>query len=194
MKIRSKLLLNFGLLLAVMALVFGVSVFSMYRERSAKTALSNALDLSQATENVRHQMMENRLALSNYLLTGAGTELDRLHEGNARTYDLLTEAKAKANAPDQRAGLNRIEAIEREWYTTFAERFIQQHKDVDNGRINANDLLEQYTKAEPMEQLKRSNEVVNEVQNANRVELEKNRHYDETASSITTWPMTFVST
>ncbi len=187
MKIRSKLLLNFGLLLAVMALVFGVSVFSMYRERAAKTALSTALDLSQATENVRHQMMENRLALSNYLLTGAGTELDRLHEGNARTYDLLSEAKAKANAPEQRAGLNRIEAIEREWYTNFAERFIQQHKDVDNGRINANDLLEQYTKAEPMEQLKRSNEVVNEVQNANRVELDKNRHYDESASSITTW-------
>ena len=187
MKIRNRLLLNFGTLLAVMAIVFGVSVFSMYRERAAKTALSSALDLSQATENVRHQMMENRLALSNYLLTGAGTELDRLNEGNARTYDLLSEAKSKANAPEQRAGLNRIEAIEREWYTSFAARFIQQHKDVDKGRINANDLLEQYTKAEPMEQLKRSNEVVNEVQNANRAELEKNRHYDESASSITTW-------
>jgi CHASE3 domain sensor protein len=82
MKIRSKLLLNFGLLLLVMAIVFGISTFSMFRERAAKTALSNALDLSQSTESVRHQMMENRLALSNYLLTGAGTELDRLHEGS----------------------------------------------------------------------------------------------------------------
>ncbi len=79
-----------------MALVFAVSTFAMFRERAAKTALSNALDLSQATENVRHQMMENRLALSNYLLTGAGTELDRLHEGNSRTYDLLREAQSKA--------------------------------------------------------------------------------------------------
>ena len=129
MKIRGKLLLNFGLLLSVMALVFAVSTFAMFRERAAKTALSNALDLSQATENVRHQMMENRLALSNYLLTGAGTELDLLHEGNGRTYDLLREAQSKATDAGQRAGLNRIEAIEREWYSTFADRFVQAHQD-----------------------------------------------------------------
>jgi len=187
MKIRSKLLLSFGSLLLVMSLVFGVSTFSMYRERAAKTALSNALDLSQATENVRHQMMENRLALSNYLLTGAGTELERLHEGNSRTYDLIREAQSKTTDPSQRAGLNRIEAIEREWYTSFADRFIQEHKEVDSGKINENDLLEQYTRAEPMEQLKRSNEVINEVQNANRQELDKNRKYDELASNVTNW-------
>ena len=176
MKIRGKLLLNFGLLLSVMALVFAVSTFAMFRERAAKTALSNALDLSQATENVRHQMMENRLALSNYLLTGAGTELDLLHEGNGRTYDLLREAQSKATDAGQRAGLNRIEAIEREWYSTFADRFVQEHQEVDNGKINANDLLEQYTRAEPMEQLKRSNEVINEVQSENRRQLDERRH------------------
>jgi methyl-accepting chemotaxis protein len=187
MKIRSKLLLNFGLLLLVMAIVFGASTFSMFHERAAKTALSNALDLSQATESVRHQMMENRLALSNYLLTGAGTELDRLHEGSSRTDDLLREAQSKATDASQRAGLNRIQAIEHEWYTNFADRFIQNHRDVDSGRITANDLLEQYTKADPMEQLKRSNEVINEVQTANRQELERNRRSDEMASSVTTW-------
>ena len=79
MKIRNKLMLNFALLLGVMAIVFAFSTYAMYRERAAKTALSTALDLSQATENVRHQMLQNRLALGNYLLTGAGTELDRLH-------------------------------------------------------------------------------------------------------------------
>jgi methyl-accepting chemotaxis protein len=169
-----------------MALVFAVSTFAMFRERAAKTALSNALDLSQATENVRHQMMENRLALSNYLLTGAGTELDLLHEGNGRTYDLLREAQTKATDAGQRAGLNRIEAIEREWYSTFADRFVQEHQAVDNGKINANDLLEQYTKAEPMEQLKRSNEVINEVQSENRHQLDERRHNDESASMWTT--------
>ncbi len=69
MKIRNKLLLNFGILLSVMLVVFAFSTVAMLRERGAKTALSGALDLSQATENVRHQMLENRLALSNYLLT-----------------------------------------------------------------------------------------------------------------------------
>jgi methyl-accepting chemotaxis protein len=186
MKIRNKLLLNFGVLLGVMALVFAVSTFAMFRERGAKTALSNALDLSQATENVRHQMMQNRLALSNYLLTGAGTELDRLNEGNSRIKDLLRDAQSKTTDAGQRAGLNRIDAIEHEWYTNFADKFVQWHQDVDSGKINANDLLEQYTKAEPMEQLKRSNAVINDVQIENRRQLDERRKYDETASLVTT--------
>src|SRR5208282_605639 len=105
--------------------------------REAKAALGASVDLSQATENVRQQMMQNRVALSNYLLTGAGTELDRLQAGNSRTYDLLREAQTKALDSSQRAGLNRIEAIEHEWYSTFAERFVQAHRDVDEGKINA---------------------------------------------------------
>src|SRR6266567_4126456 len=109
MKIRNKLLLNFGILLSVMLVVFAFSTVAMLRERGAKTALSGALDLSQATENVRHQMLENRLALSNYLLTGAGTELDRLHEGTLRTNELLRDAQSKATDATQLAASNRIE-------------------------------------------------------------------------------------
>ena len=82
--------------------------------------------------------------------------------------------------------MNRIEAIEREWYSTIADRFVQAHKDVDQGKITANDLLQEYTKAEPMEQLKRSNEVIDQVQSENRAQLEKSRTSDENASRFTT--------
>ena len=184
MKIRNKLLLNFGLLLGALGLGFAFSAYSMYRGHEAKIALNSALELSLSTESVRQQMMENRVALSNYLLTGAGTELDRLHEGTTRTFDLLREAQSKATDASQRAGLNRIEAIEHEWNTNFAERFIQEHKDVDSGKINANDLLEQYTNAEPMEQLKRSNEVINEVQGENKALLDRSRASDDNASRL----------
>jgi methyl-accepting chemotaxis protein len=136
---------------------------------------------------VRQQMMENRLALSNYLLTGAGTELDRLHEGSRRTYDLLREAQSTAVEPAQRAGLNRIEAIEREWHTAFADRFVQEHRDVDNGKITANELLEHYTRAEPDDQLKRSNEIVNQVQTENLRQLQDSRSADATASARAMW-------
>ena len=185
MNIRNKLLLNFALLLGALGLGFVLSIYAMYRGHEAKTSLSNALELSLATENVRHQMMENRLALSNYLLTGAGTELDRLHEGTNRTYDLLREAQTKTtDGSSQRAGLNRIEAIEHDWYANFADKFIQEHKQVDQGMISANDLLLQYTNSEPTEQLKRSNEVINEVQNENRRLLESSRTSDEDASRL----------
>ena len=187
MKIRNKLLARFGTLLCVMAVIFLVSTFAMFRERAAKTALGNALELSEATENVRHQMMANHLALSNYLLTGAGVELDRLRDGNNRTSSLLQEARTKATDAEQRAGLNRIEAIEHEWYSSVADRFVQEHKDVDGGKMSANDLLDHYTRAQPNEQLKRSNEVINEVQAANRRQLDDRRHTDEIASLWTTW-------
>jgi methyl-accepting chemotaxis protein len=187
MKIRNKLLLGFAITLGAMTVAFVVMFWGLHREGATKTALSNALDLSEATENVRHQMMENRLALSNYLLTGAGTELDRLREGTTRTQDLLAEAKSKAVKSDQIAGLNRISAIEQEWFSKFADRFIQEHKDVDAGKITANQLLDDYTRAEPMEQLKRSNDVVNEVQKATRDELETSRHADDRAAQFTIW-------
>jgi methyl-accepting chemotaxis protein len=190
MKIRNKLILNFAIFLGTLGLGFCFSIFTIFRSHEAKTALSGAIELSLATENVRHQMMENRLALSNYLLTGAGTELDRLHEGNSRTYDLLRQAQTKTTDDGQRAGLNRIEAIEREWYSAFASRFIQEHKDVDKGKINANDLLNEYTQADPSEQLRRSNEAINSVQAENRRQLDNYRASDESASRL----IIFVST
>ena len=80
--------------------------------------------------------------------------------------------------------MNRIEAIEHDWYANFADKFIQEHKQVDEGMISANDLLLQYTNSEPTEQLKRSNEVINEVQNENRRLLENSRTSDEDASRL----------
>jgi methyl-accepting chemotaxis protein len=187
MKIRSKLFMKFAMLFCVLLVVYGASTIAMFRERGAKVALSNSLDLAQATENVRHQMMQNRLALSNYLLTGAGSELDRLHEGNNRSSELLRDAQAKTSETTQRAGLSRIEGIEHEWYSTVADKFIQAHKDVDSGKITTNALLEQYARAEPMEQLKRSNAVIDEVQGENRRQLDERRKSDDAASLATIW-------
>ncbi len=188
MKIRNKLLLNFALLLGAHA-GWASSSASMRCTASMRPRPRSAMryELSLATENVRHQMVENHLALSNYLITGAATELDRLHEGNSRTYDLLREAQAKTSDASQRAGLNRIEAIEHEWYSTFADRFIQEHKDVDQGKIEAPTTCWSSTpRPSRPSNSKRSNEVIDEVQNEDRRLLEKSRDYDESASRFTT--------
>ena len=71
MKIRNKLLLNFALLLGAHAAGLPLQRRARsYREHEAKAALNNAYELSLATESVRHQIVENHLALSNYLITG----------------------------------------------------------------------------------------------------------------------------
>jgi methyl-accepting chemotaxis protein len=184
MKIRDRLFLNFAVLIVILGLGFITGIYAMYRGSAAKAALTASVRSSQATANIRNQMMQNRLALSNYLLTGAGTELDRLHEGNSRTFDLIREAQSKAIDGSQRAGLNRVEAMERDWYANFAERFVQAHKDVDQGKITGNDLLEEYTKAEPMEQLKRSIEVIDQVQNESHARTDNSFIVDDNASRL----------
>jgi methyl-accepting chemotaxis protein len=182
MKIRNKLLLNFAFLLCLMLAGFVFSIFATYREHETKGALSSAYEISLATENVRHQMVENHLALSNYLITATPSELDHLNQGNTRIYDLLSDAKAKTSDPSLRAGLTRIEAIEHEWYSTIAERFVEEHRSVISGNTKAMDLLDQYTETGPTEQLESSNKVIDEVQSQSGLLIQRSRDDDDKAS------------
>ena len=100
MKIRNKLLLNFASLIVLMLLGFLFSVGAAYHENQDKAALNTAYELSLATESVRHQIVENHLSLSNFLITGTPAELDRLHEGHSHAADLLREAESKAGDAD----------------------------------------------------------------------------------------------
>ncbi len=182
MKIRNKLLLNFAFLLCLMLGGFVFSIFATYREHETKGALSSAYEISLATENVRHQMVENHLALSNYLITATPSELDHLSQGNTRIFDLLSDAKAKTSDPVLRAGLTRIEAIEHEWYSTIAERFVEEHRSVISGNTKAMDLLDQYTETGPTQQLEGSNQVIDEVQSQAGLLIQKSRDDDDRAS------------
>ena len=184
MKIRNRLLLNFGLLLALILVGFLFSMVATYRERETKAALNNAYDVALAIENVRNQTIQNHLALSNFLITGASSELDRLNAGNLRIAELLRQAQAAASDPGLRAGLNRIEALEREWYASIASRFVQEHTAVSSGKLTAMNLLDRYTETGPTAQLQRSNEVIDEVQNEDRELIKKAR---ETNESLAGW-------
>ena len=184
MKIRNRLLLNFALLLALMLVGFLFSMVATYRERETKGALNNAYDVALAIENVRNQTIQNHLALSNFLITGASSELDRLNAGNLRIAELLRQAQAAASDPGLRAGLNRIEALEREWYASIASRFVQEHTAVSSGKLTAMNLLDRYTETGPTAQLQRSNEVIDEVQNEDRELIKKAR---ETNESLAGW-------
>ena len=70
MTIGKRLYLSFGAVLAMVIVLFLVNILAVQREHAAKAAGSMALELSQATDRIRSQMMENRLNLTNYLLSG----------------------------------------------------------------------------------------------------------------------------
>ncbi|HVI79108.1 MAG TPA: hypothetical protein VM715_13285, partial [Candidatus Acidoferrum sp.] len=75
MTIGKKLYVNFGIILATVLVLFLVNWIAVQREHSAKTAAQESMDLQSTTNAVRFQMMQNRLYLSNYLLSGDTREV-----------------------------------------------------------------------------------------------------------------------
>src|SRR5256884_3286082 len=81
MTIGRKLYSSFGAVLAMVLVLFLVNLTAVYREHSAKAAAGKALQLADASDKVRFQMMQNRLYLSNYLLSGDSREVERMNDG-----------------------------------------------------------------------------------------------------------------
>ena len=86
MTISKKLYLNFGAILALLLVLFIVNITAVQREHAARASASRALELAQEGEAVRFQMMQNRLYLRNYLLSGDSREVDTMNEGIARLH------------------------------------------------------------------------------------------------------------
>jgi CHASE3 domain sensor protein len=77
MTIGRKLYLGFGAILMVMLVLYAVSSMTIVREHGARANVASTLSDVQTLESVRFLMMENRLFLRNYLLSGDLRDEDR---------------------------------------------------------------------------------------------------------------------
>ena len=81
MTIRRKLYFGFGAILAIMLALFVVNMFTVVREHAARSAAAATLSDVEIIENIRFQMMENRLFLENYLLSGDLRDEEKTNKG-----------------------------------------------------------------------------------------------------------------
>lgn len=169
MTIKKKLYLNFAAIIGIMIALFLVSMYGIRRERDAKAS-------AVATEEIRFQMMQNRLTLANYLLSGDTRELDKLHDGTVKLSDLVRKAEAKNS--DQAAGLATLDSKEAAWNSQFAGTMVEKRKDVDAGNATVADLQIAYLQNDPIKWLNDSNNVMSQLQ-ADRQKA------DETATLVT---------
>src|SRR6202167_4366697 len=98
MTIGKKLYKNFGIILSMVAVLFIVNLVAVQREHAAKDAAKVSLDLAAATNEVRFQMMQDRLYLSNYLLSGDTREVELMNEGLRTLSEKLQQGKSLANS------------------------------------------------------------------------------------------------
>jgi CHASE3 domain sensor protein len=113
--IGKKLYLNFGIILGMVVVLFLVNLLAVKREHDAKDAARASLELTDATNEVRFQMMQNRLYLSNYLLSGDTREVERMNEGMRTLAAKLQQGQTLANSEQERAALTKVDQLEQSW-------------------------------------------------------------------------------
>jgi methyl-accepting chemotaxis protein len=186
MTIGKKLYLNFGAVLAMVVVLFLVNLVAVQREHSAKAAASQALQMAATTDNIRFQMMQNRLYLSNYLLSGDTRETDRLSEGIRLLQDRLQAGQNLTTSEQQKAALEKVQTTEQNWAREFAEPMMNKRKEVDGGNATVAELQIFYLQKDASSWVKSATEYLDVVDLENTKVLDARRRSDETAGTATT--------
>ncbi len=185
MTIGKKLYGSFGIILTMVVVLFGVNWFAVQREHAAKSAAAASLELADATNAVRFQMMQNRLYLSNYLLSGDTREVDHMTEGLRILDDKLEQGKALSDSEQEKTALSKVEALEQSWGKEFAQPLIDKRKDVDSGNATVAELQIYYLQKDASSWVRNSTDALDVADGDNRKLVEARRKSDETAATAT---------
>src|ERR1700747_2402044 len=185
MTIGKKLYVNFGIILTMVLVLFLVNWMAVQREHDAKKTAQESLDLKDAPNAVRSQMMQNRLYLSNYLLSGDTREVERMNEGLRTLNEKLQQGKTLANSEQERNALTKVEQLEQAWGKEFAHPLIDKRKDVDSGNATVAELQIYYLQKDASSWVKNMNDAIDVADGENRKLVEERRKSDETAATAT---------
>jgi methyl-accepting chemotaxis protein len=165
--------------------LFLVNWTAVQREHSAKAAAASTLELVDTTDAIRFQMMQNRLYLSNYLLSGDTREVDRLNEGLRILNEKLEQGKALANSDQVKTALLKVQQLEQSWGKEFSQPLIEKRKDVDSGNATVAELQIYYLQKDASSWVKNSTDTLDLADGENRKLVEERRKSDETAATAT---------
>ena len=185
MTIGKKLYMNFGIILTMVVLLFLVNYSAVRREHSAKAAAAASLDLAEVTNGVRSQMMQNRLYLSNYLLSGDTREVERMNDGLRVLSEKLDDGTKKANSDSVKSSLAKVQQLEQAWGKEFAQPLIEKRKDVDSGNATVAELQIYYLQKDASSWVKNSTDALDVADGENHKTLEERRNSDDSAANWT---------
>ncbi len=168
MTIGKKLYWGFGAILAIILFLFVINMFIEMRQYSARSAVAATLSDVQTIEGVRYKMIENRLSLGNYLLSGDLRDEEKTNRGISDLQELLKEGEAKANDTGLRSALSQVEENERGWAEEFAKGMIAKRHQVDSGDATVSDLQIFYLQHDPASWINRSTSILDQANQSMR--------------------------
>jgi methyl-accepting chemotaxis protein len=183
MSITKQLHVRFGALLLIVLLLLFVIVAAVFRERSTKASAAQAQEMSEVTDSIRSQMMQNRLYLSNYLLSGDTREVERMNEGIHALNDYLAKSQKLASSDQQRAALDSVAKNESAWATDFAQPMLQKRREVDAGNATVADLQIYYLQKDASSWVKTSTDYLDQANQETKDLVNKRRKSDDDAGT-----------
>src|SRR5258706_2403843 len=190
MTIGKKLYAGFGLILAILSLLFVVNIIAGWRERAARDDAGSALDSVRTVESVRYQIMLNRLNMNNFLLSGDRRDEEKVNKGLTDITDQIKRGESQASSEAVRTALIQVESTEASWADNFAKPLIAKRHQVDSGDATVSDLQIVNLQNDPSPWLARSS-VVLDQSNADITKfLEETTRSAARTSTFSTWVTT----
>jgi methyl-accepting chemotaxis protein len=193
MTIGKKLYWSFGVILGTVLILLAINLVAVQREHETKAAAQRSIDMTEATSSVRFEMMQNRLHLQNYLLSGDTRDVEKMNEGERQLSDALHHAQELSNSTQQRNSLEKVQTLEQSWGTEFANPLVDKRRGVDSGNATVAELQIFYLQKDPNSWVAHSSDVLDDVDRENRQLLEQRRKSDEAAATWTILASVFSS-
>src|SRR3979411_2078468 len=191
MTIGKKLYAGFGLILAILSLLFVVNIIAGWRERAARDDAGKALESVRTVESVRYQIMLNRLNMNNFLLSGDPRDEEKVNKGLTDIVDMIKRGESQANNEAVRTALIQVESTEASWADNFAKPLMAKRHQVDSGDATVSDLQIFYLQKDPASWLTKSSSVLDQSNAGINKFLEETSTSASRMSTFSTWVTTF---
>jgi methyl-accepting chemotaxis protein len=163
MTIKQQLYRGFGLILIILAVLLLVDVGSLLKAQRASGEAASTLEGVRTTENVRYQIMQNRLNLNNFLLSGDPRDEDKVNKGLTDLIDTMKRGQAQTANEFLRTALVQVEGTEASWADNFAKPLLAKRHQVDAGDATVSDLQIFYLQKDPASWLSKSSAVLDQA-------------------------------
>jgi len=191
MTIGKKLYAGFGLILAILLLLFIVNSIAGFKERSARADAGMALESVRLVEAVRNQIMSNRVYMNNFLLSGDPRDEEKVNKGLSDIVDLIKRGESNTSNEAVRTALIQVESTEASWADNFAKPLIAKRHQVDSGDATVSDLQIFYLQKDPSSWLTKSSVVLDQTNEDIRKFQDETNKSAGRMSTFSTWVTTF---
>ena len=184
MTIEKQLYKSFGAILLTLVALLVVDIGAILKARSANAEVTATLESVRAAEAVRDQIMQNRLNLNNFLLSGDPRDEDKVNHGLTALSDVIKRGQSSTSNDFLRTALIQVESTEASWADNFAKPLLAKRHQVDAGDATVSDLQIFYLQKDPASWLAKSSAVLDQANSDVSRSLDETQKTAKTASTI----------